>query len=109
MTKQKRLLVYLKYEGHCAYCGCKLKKSFTVDHIKAKIKGGTDDITNLFPACRVCNLAKGKFSTEEFRQRLLRGNSIKYTPYAWIQQRYGKNIWDGHFYFERHISTIGGE
>lgn len=108
MTKHKRFLVYMKYEGHCAYCGCNIEKSFTVDHIKAQAKGGTDDMSNLFPACRVCNLAKGKLSVSEFRQRLLKGNGIKYTPFMWIQQRYRKNTWDGHFYFEKHILAKGG-
>mgnify|MGYP004487825509 CR=1 FL=1 len=35
-TKEERKLVYQMYDGHCAYCGCKLElKEMQVDHINS--------------------------------------------------------------------------
>lgn len=35
IPKKVRELVYKKYGGHCAYCGCKLEyKDMQVDHIE---------------------------------------------------------------------------
>lgn len=43
--------------GHgCAYCGC---PADTLDHVRPLAKGGLTIRTNLIPACRPCNLAKG--------------------------------------------------
>ena len=37
MTKDKRLKVYNKFDGRCAYCGQKIEyKDMQVDHIFAK-------------------------------------------------------------------------
>ena len=34
IPKSVRKLVYAKYDGHCAYCGCKIQeKGFNVDHL----------------------------------------------------------------------------
>ena len=43
--------------GHgCAYCG---STADTLDHVLPVAKGGLTTRTNLIPACRSCNLAKG--------------------------------------------------
>lgn len=43
--------------GHgCAYCGC---PADTLDHVRPLALGGLTIRTNLIPACRPCNLAKG--------------------------------------------------
>ena len=56
MTKSSRLIVYNKYNGHCAYCGHEINiNEMQVDHIHPQRLGGTDDISNLNPACRLCN------------------------------------------------------
>ena len=34
IPKSVRKLVYAKYNGHCAYCGCEIpEKGFNVDHL----------------------------------------------------------------------------
>lgn len=50
----------------CAYCGKPPidDKSLTLDHVKAKSKGGEDLRTNIVPADKRCNAAKG---SEEWR------------------------------------------
>lgn len=61
--------VYAKTGGRCFYCGETPvgKNACTVDHFLPVEKGGSDNIDNLFPACKSCNSSKGKFTIEEWR------------------------------------------
>lgn len=79
MNKKIREIVYAKYKGHCAYCGCELEmKDMQIDHIVPKCRNyerwakeiGTDDIDNLNPSCRMCNYYKRMDSLEVFREGL---------------------------------------
>lgn len=72
IPKQIREQVYQKYNGHCAYCGCKLEyKNMQVDHVVAVYgHNGSNDINNLMPSCRMCNFYKSTFSIEVFRKHL---------------------------------------
>lgn len=79
MNKKIREIVYAKYKGHCAYCGCELEmKDMQIDHIVPKCRNyekwakeiGTDDIDNLNPSCWMCNYYKRMDSLEGFRERL---------------------------------------
>lgn len=73
--KINRELVYNKFNGHCAYCGCAIptSKDMQVDHIipkllfNSRIGYDLNDILNLNPACKVCNNWKSIYSVEEFR------------------------------------------
>ena len=50
----------------CAYCrrsDCKL----TIDHVQPLTRGGSNDISNLVPACRSCNSRKHNKTIEEWR------------------------------------------
>lgn len=56
LTKDERMAVYEKTNGHCAYCGCELEyKDMQVDHV-IPINGwseqGSDTLDNMLPACR---------------------------------------------------------
>lgn len=42
----------------CVYCGVEAGEEMTVDHVIPKRYGGTDQPSNLVPACRSCNSAK---------------------------------------------------
>ena len=88
ISKTMREAVYEKYGGHCAYCGRSIKYSeMQVDHFRprraynAEDSGG-DDISNLMPACRMCNHYKRANTLETFRRyieeipRKLRQNYI---------------------------------
>ena len=85
MSKQikdtKRNLVFKKYGGRCAYCGCKLDDTnFNVDHINPlyrkvpqnylKVEKGTSQIDNLNPSCYSCNSSKSTFTIEQWRKEL---------------------------------------
>lgn len=86
ISKQTRNTVYEKYNGRCAYCGCKINiLSFHVDHIEAKYRGttqdqliswgsdrikGKDHIDNYNPSCKSCNSSKSTFTIESWRNEL---------------------------------------
>ena len=66
-----RQAVYNKYSGRCAYCGREIGfKEMQVDHMVPKASGGTDEIENLMPACRLCNHYKRANSLEWFRHSI---------------------------------------
>jgi 5-methylcytosine-specific restriction endonuclease McrA len=71
ISKKIRNQIWMKYDKHCAYCGCELEyKNMQPDHVRPKACGGTDEISNLNPSCRDCNNYKGGWGLEEFRTAL---------------------------------------
>lgn len=74
ISKEKRIQVYNKYNGHCAYCGRKIEyKDMQVDHFRPlhawNVEDcGADDFDNLMPACRSCNHYKRAHTLELFRE-----------------------------------------
>jgi 5-methylcytosine-specific restriction endonuclease McrA len=56
--------VILQRDGFtCLYCGAKAPYvELQVDHVIAKVNGGTDDPSNLVTTCRDCNAGKGSLS-----------------------------------------------
>lgn len=119
ISKSVRKLVYAKYNGHCAYCGCEIpEKGFNVDHLHC-IRNyeyteeftGIDvhDISNLMPSCGSCNRYKATMDLETFRKELqkipdrLKRDVCTYN----IALRYGMVVEDREpikFYFEK----VGG-
>ena len=60
ISRDRRLEIIERDGPFCAYCGVELDEAtFTVDHIEAFSKGGSDDPDNLTVACRSCNSSKG--------------------------------------------------
>lgn len=121
--KGERLIVFNKYGGRCAYCGCELDKSFHVDHLVAirrrqrydlKLTKWVDDgcdnpemdcLENKMSSCPSCNINKHSGSLEDFRQLILgfmRHLNEVNTQYK-IAKRYGlvhEDIKPVVFYFE---------
>lgn len=66
-TKSQRRKLWNAQQGKCFYCSqpC-TPKTFTVDHIVPKSKGGSNGLANKVGACLSCNNAKGSMSQEEF-------------------------------------------
>ncbi len=65
--------LYGRQAGVCA--GCKALfpiRNFTIDHIVARNKGGTDHLDNLQLLCSACNSTKGTKTQEEFLALLKR-------------------------------------
>lgn len=95
MTKKDRQIVFDKYDGHCAYCGCILEKGWHVDHLEPcrrivstemveqpegvyprykwvdKLAGysnpDANHIDNYMPSCPSCNINKHSDTIEGFR------------------------------------------
>lgn len=78
LSKEERLRVYNKYEGHCAYCGKLIGyKDMQVDHLiplrnwdKSKSDDELWDFENLMPSCRSCNHYKRANNLEAFREMI---------------------------------------
>lgn len=108
IPKKIREQIYQKYDGHCAYCGCKLEyKDMQVDHVTSVFYyNGTNDIDNLMPSCRMCNFYKSTFPLEDFRKNLeTLHNRLKKTfiyrlalKYNLIEEHQSKVV----FYFEKY-------
>lgn len=55
-----------KHGRLCVYCRCVMADS--LDHVMPRSRGGSDDPSNLVPACRPCNSSKGARTPEEWRR-----------------------------------------
>ena len=124
MKAKDRQIIFDKYNGRCAYCGCELQKGWHVDELlpvlrnmkwnadKTKyIHDGTYEhperlhIDNQMPSCPSCNINKHSMSLEDFRSLIqnfiysLNKNFVQYK----IAKRYGliqETIKPVVFYFE---------
>lgn len=91
MKKSEREIVFNKYGGKCAYCGCELQKGWHVDellpvvrdweYVPSKGKSQFDMVKrftgmrnpenlnadNQMPACPSCNILKSSMDLEGFR------------------------------------------
>ena len=105
--KIDRKAVWQKYGGRCAYCGCEITiKEMQVDHVKPKRIGGSNDMDNLNPSCRLCNHYKRAMSLEEFRTWALGGlvSRLRKIYTVRVAEKYGIitiNNYDKKFYFEK--------
>lgn len=89
MNKKDREIIFNKYNGRCAYCGCELQKGWHVDHINPIRRNDTDEhiqrmnvgrqkplvrgedrMSNYNPACRQCNIWKSTYNVEQFRKEI---------------------------------------
>lgn len=57
-----------EYGGRCAYCGQEATL-LVPDHGLALKRGGSNSITNIFPACPPCNLHKYTLTVAQYRER----------------------------------------
>ena len=75
--KTHKNTLFGRQAGHCAGClGFFEIRNFTVDHIVARNKGGTDHLDNLQLLCGACNSMKGTKTQEEFLAAL-KADSIR--------------------------------
>jgi endonuclease I len=120
-NKKLRVVIYNKYGGRCAYCGCDLNRaSFAIDHITPihrgmtnkdmewyKLNRGTNDVNNLNPCCKSCNSSKSSFTLEKWRDEISKkyDRLMKYDPTFRLLNRFNlckrvdKVI---EFYFEKY-------
>ncbi len=66
LTPEDKERIYARYGGRCAYCGHLLDATRSdggvgmrcIDHVEPKSGAGTNDESNLMPACWNCNSIK---------------------------------------------------
>jgi len=76
-SKANRRVIYDRTSGKCHICGKQLaftnyaafgdKGAWEVEHSNARVRGGTDRLNNLYPACIYCNRSKGAVTTRTAR------------------------------------------
>ena len=78
-NKERRQIIFNKYDGKCAYCGVDLKKGWHVDEL-LPIRRNPDGscllperihIDNQMPSCPSCNISKHSNTLEEFRSLII--------------------------------------
>lgn len=93
-SKAQREALRQKFGGRCGYCGELLTKMHA-DHIEPVLRITTDPwgkllpveerrlinpernvVGNMMPACGPCNISKGGYTVEEWRQLLARSHEI---------------------------------
>lgn len=63
-TEQEWQVMVALFGGCCVYCG--EARELTRDHNVPLTRGGTDDITNILPACLPCHRRKNDRTAREF-------------------------------------------
>ena len=68
-TIEQRILKYIFWGEKCAYCKKELNfKKIHWDHVIPLVRGGTNFISNMRPACGFCNASKGSKPLFEWKQ-----------------------------------------
>lgn len=94
-TKKQREALRAKFGGCCAYCGGSLDGGMHADHLKPVVRIFTDPwgkplpaserrflkpehnvVSNMMPACKACNLHKGGYGLEGWRDIIQRSAEI---------------------------------
>lgn len=109
----KRQIVYDKFDGRCAYCGCELNGKFHIDHIEpirrnsdgSCLNPQNESLSNMNPSCPSCNIMKHNQSIEQFRVMIKNfvTNLNKYNNQYKLAKKYGlvtENDIEVKFYFE---------
>ena len=103
-----------RFGGRCGYCGqLPVGGRLQLDHIEPVEYGGTDDRSNLMPACFACNNLKSTHGLKQWRIEI--GEQVRrardYSVNFRTAERFGlveAKPWDGRFYFEKHEQEKGG-
>jgi 5-methylcytosine-specific restriction endonuclease McrA len=115
MRKEYREIIFKKYDGKCAYCGCDLQKGWHVDHLEPIVRNwinGTcknpqnETLSNYNPSCQSCNIQKNSYTMEQFRENIKQFvNSLnQYSTQYKFAKKYGlvsETDIEVVFYFEK--------
>lgn len=94
-SKKQREALRMKFGGRCAYCGADLSGGMHCDHLEPVVRLTMDPwgrplpaserrllkpernvVSNMMPACKGCNLHKGGYSLEGWRDIIQRSAEI---------------------------------
>lgn len=108
INKDMRIQILNKYDNKCSYCGKEIDLySMQIDHFISLRSGGSDEINNLYPSCKLCNHYKRASDIETFRNFFI-GKITERLKKIYIFRvaiNYGivsLNEWDSKFYFEKY-------
>lgn len=64
----------IQHDGECAYCGLEFSETNRrqIEHMRPVSRGGPTVPENLVPACRPCNIAKGRRTPKEWKVEIRR-------------------------------------
>jgi 5-methylcytosine-specific restriction endonuclease McrA len=72
-----RMVVFLRGNGRCAYCGRKVAfRRGHAEHLTPRAWQGSDAVSNLAWSCRACNRMKGTADLECFAVMVFRYNYL---------------------------------
>lgn len=114
LNKNDRKVVFEKYNGHCAYCGCDITmQNMQVDHLipmklyekYAEVGVDIDNMDNYMPSCRSCNHYKSSMTLDKFRSMISKMSDVLYRDSATYRNavRFGQVVPNKKpvvFYFE---------
>ena len=77
LRRDKRLAIYSRDDGACAYCGarCVERGDATIDHVLPRARGGSNHERNLVTACLSCNASKGDSTVAQWLRKLRKGGA----------------------------------
>jgi len=58
LSAAQREVVRKKTGGRCHVCGGPLASNWKADHVRPLARGGSNDVENYLPVCRICNSAR---------------------------------------------------
>jgi 5-methylcytosine-specific restriction endonuclease McrA len=63
-------LLMKEQKGRCVYCQTDIRAKYSVDHIKALSRGGSNWISNIQLLCQPCNSSKQDADAIDFARRI---------------------------------------
>ena len=70
IRQQKRLAIYLRDNMSCVYCGVGVEEDesirLSLDHLTPRVKGGSNNESNLVTCCGRCNSSRGYRTFRDF-------------------------------------------
>jgi len=67
---ERRQAIYARDGGRCVYCRCDPWRGLTLDHVKPRNKGGSNESRNLVTCCYGCNSKRQHGSLRGFVLRI---------------------------------------
>ncbi len=82
-----------KQNGECCYCYDTLNyKTVTLEHVKARSKGGINHVSNYKASCQPCNSLKGSDSEPYFLKKIKNPQAADAFPYRMAHIRRRLNL-----------------
>lgn len=87
-SQAERVMIYRKTKGHCYLCGDFVDfDKFEIEHKIPLSKGGTNDLSNLYCSCHICNTIKHDIYPADFMERI-----SKIFMYQ-MKKKFGNTLW----------------